>query len=233
MALLDPYTGPWTLDEAAHLGRRAGFGRRPDELKAIVDAGMDPTVDAIVDYPIVDSALEAQITAAPDILTLDRNGNVKQVGSMKVPYYEWDLQNNWIYRMIHTNNPLQQQLQLFFHDHLVSDWQKVWATITDVNVRKPGGFNRGALNPWTQKIVGRQYKLLRETGNGHYRAMLRNIMRDPAMLIYLDNRINSKEKPQENFARELMELFSMGVGNYTENDVREIARALTDRKSVV
>ena len=227
MALLDPYTGPWTLDEAAHLGRRAGFGRRPDELKAIVDAGMDPTVDAIVDYPIVDSALEAQITAAPDILTLDRNGNVKQVGSMKVPYYEWDLQNNWIYRMIHTNNPLQQQLQLFFHDHLVSDWQKVWATITDVNVRKPGGFNRGALNPWTQKIVGRQYKLLRETGNGHYRAMLRNIMRDPAMLIYLDNRINSKEKPQENFARELMELFSMGVGNYTENDVREIARALT------
>ena len=57
--------------------------------------------------------------------------------------------------------------------------------------------------------------------------MLRNITRDPAMLVYLDNRINSKEKPQENFARELMELFSMGVGNYTEEDIREIARALT------
>ncbi len=227
MALLDSYTGRWTLDEAAHLSRRAGFGRRPEELQAMVDAGMDAAVDAIVEYPVADSALEAQIAALPDILARDRKGNLKAVGSMKVPFYEWDLQNNWIYRMIHTNHPLQQQLQLFMHDHLVSDWQKVWATITDVDVRAPNGFNRGALNPWTQKIVGRQYKLLRETSNGPYRVLLRTILRDPAMLIYLDNRINTKEKPQENFARELMELFSMGVGNYTEQDVREIARALT------
>ncbi|MBI2481101.1 MAG: DUF1800 family protein, partial [Planctomycetia bacterium] len=179
MALLDVYSGPWTLNAAAHLGRRAGFGRRPDELQAMLDAGLDATVDAIVDYPAEDLALESQIAALPDILTLDKNGDVKAVGSMKVPYFEWDLQNNWIYRMIHTSSPLQQQLQLFMHDHLVSDWQKVWATITDVDVRAPNGFNRGALNPWTQKIVGRQYKLLREASNGPYRVLLRNILRDP------------------------------------------------------
>ena len=143
MALLNPYTGPWTLDEAAHLGRRAGFGRRPNELRRMVNAGMDATVDAMVDYPVVDSVLEARIAALPDILTRDKKGNLKPVGSMKVPFFEWDLQNNWIYRMIHTTHPLQQQLQLFFHDHLVSDWQKAWATITDVDVRGPKGNNRG------------------------------------------------------------------------------------------
>ncbi|MDP6553734.1 MAG: DUF1800 family protein [Pirellulaceae bacterium] len=227
MALLDPYTGPWTLDEAAHLGRRAGFGRRPDELKKAVDAGVDAAVDAVVDYPIVDSALDTKFAGLPDTFTTLRNGEIKKNGGIKNPFYEWDLQNNWFFRMIHTNHPLQQQLHLFFHDHFVSDWQKVWATITDVDVRAPGGSNRGALTPWTQKIVSSQYKLLREAGKGPFRALLRKITRDPAMLIYLDNRINTKEKPQENFARELMELFSMGVGNYSEDDVREISRAMT------
>ncbi|MBM3998567.1 MAG: DUF1800 domain-containing protein [Planctomycetes bacterium] len=227
MRWFDAYDGPWTRDEAAHLGRRAGFGRRPDELTRMVEWGLDRTVDGIVDYPVVDEELEAEIAALPEILAVDRNGQEKPVGSIKVPFYEWDLQNHWIFRMIRTRHPLQQQLQLFMHDHLVSDWQKVWATITDADVRGPTGFNRGALNPWTQKIVGRQYRLLRDASHGPYRALLRAVLRDPAMLIYLDNRINTKEKPQENFARELLELFTMGVGNYTEHDVREIARALT------
>ena len=69
--------------------------------------------------------------------------------------------------------------------------------------------------------------LYRRQGNGHYRQLLRDVTRDPAMLIYLDNRQNKSGKAQENYAREILELFTMGVGNYSEQDVREIARAFT------
>jgi uncharacterized protein (DUF1800 family) len=72
-----------------------------------------------------------------------------------------------------------------------------------------------------------QDQLFRENAFSHYDDFLKKVARDPAMLIYLDNRFNKKEKPNENFARELMELFSMGVGTFTELDVKEASRAFT------
>src|SRR5690606_29185447 len=69
--------------------------------------------------------------------------------------------------------------------------------------------------------------LFRTIGHGSFRNLLISITRDPCMLIYLDNRLNIKGKPQENYGREIMELFSMGVGNYSESDVQEMSRAFT------
>src|SRR5262249_51201020 len=72
-----------------------------------------------------------------------------------------------------------------------------------------------------------QFAMLRENANGNLRNLLVGIGKDPAMLIYLDNRLNVKGHPNENFAREILELFSLGVSNYTEKDIKEAARAFT------
>ncbi|MBI2850906.1 MAG: DUF1800 domain-containing protein [Chloroflexi bacterium] len=116
-----------------------------------------------------------------------------------------DLQRWWFLRMIYTKHPLQEKLVLFWHSLLTSGYSKV---------------GRG---PYMYE----QNQTLRKLSVGRFGDMLKAIARDPAMLIWLDSQVNKKAAPNENFARELMELFTMGVGNYTEGDVRESARAFT------
>ena len=115
------------------------------------------------------------------------------------------LQRWWLQRMAYTARPLQEKMTLFWHGILTSSF----------------------------RIVGRgpymldQNNLFREKGMGRYNDLLKAISRDPAMMIYLDSRSNKKAAPNENYSRELMELFSLGIGHYTEKDVRESARAFT------
>lgn len=231
MALLDPYTGPWTSDEAAHLARRAGFGARPSELPSMVAAGMSDSVDALVDYDPLDAALEALIDSLP---------TEGDLGRVKNPDRDNYLQGWWLYRMVHTSQPLQEQFTLFLHDHFVLEWTKVAKGVSNrVNLGNDGTdpgqrCTGGTLPPDSARkrrtitrLLRDQNELLRTAGHGPFRQTLRSITRDPAMLIYLDNRTNKKNRPQENYAREIMELFSMGVNNYSEDDVREVARAFT------
>ena len=107
--------------------------------------------------------------------------------------------------MLNGGHPLREKLTLFWHDHFATSLAKV---------REPA-------------LMFRQNCLLREHALGRFGPFLQAISRDAAMLVWLDSSSNVKGKPNENFARELMELFSLGVGNYTENDVREAARAFT------
>lgn len=116
-----------------------------------------------------------------------------------------DLQRWWLLRMIYTQRPLQEKMTLFWHGLLTS------------GIRRVGRAD----------YMLKQNELFRSNALGRYDDMLMAISRDPAMLIWLDSRNNRKSAPNENFARELMELFTMGVGNYTETDVREGARAFT------
>lgn len=116
-----------------------------------------------------------------------------------------DLQRWWFLRMIYTKHPLQEKMTLFWHGLLTSGYSKVG--------RGPYMYN--------------QNQLLRKLSLGRYDDLLKAIARDPAMLIWLDSQVNKKAAPNENFARELMELFSMGVGNFNEGDVRQSARAFT------
>lgn len=115
------------------------------------------------------------------------------------------LQRWWLLRMIHTQRPLEEKLTLFWHGILTSSFRKV---------------GKGP-----EMLM--QNKLLRSHALGRYDETLKAISRDPAMLIWLDSRSNKKRAPNENYARELMELFSLGIGHYTEEDVREAARAFT------
>ena len=116
-----------------------------------------------------------------------------------------DLQRWWLLRMINTKRPLQEKMTLFWHGILTSASAKVG--------KGPYMYN--------------QNQLFRKHALGHYGTLLKAVSKDPAMLVWLDSRRNKKSAPNENFARELMELFSMGIGHYTETDVRESARAFT------
>lgn len=108
-------------------------------------------------------------------------------------------------RMLKTKRPLEEKLALFWHGHFATGNQKVR------DYRK----------------MMAQWDLYRTKGNGSFRELLLGVCRDPAMLVYLDGARNVRGEPNENFAREIMELFALGVGNYREADVKEAARAFT------
>jgi hypothetical protein len=111
----------------------------------------------------------------------------------------------WLYSMLHSGHPLREKMTLFWHNHFATSVAKV-------------------------QYSGRMYRqncLLREHALGIFGPFLQAMSKDGAMLVWLDSNSNIKGRPNENYARELMELFSLGVGNYTEKDVREAARAFT------
>ncbi len=111
----------------------------------------------------------------------------------------------WMSRMLYSPHPLQEKITLFWHNHFATSYAKV------LNAR----FMLG------------QYELMRRHALGNFAALLREMSSDPAMLVWLDGRDSKKGNPNENYGRELMELFSLGIGHYTETDIREAARAFT------
>ncbi len=114
----------------------------------------------------------------------------------------------WFYRMLWSPDPLRERLTLLWHNHFATSNEKV----NDLVAMK------------------RQNDLFRTHGRGPFGALLKAVVHDPALLIWLDAPANRKGQPNENLGRELMELFTLGVGNYTEADVKEAARALTGWK---
>src|SRR3954453_5594197 len=111
----------------------------------------------------------------------------------------------WFNRMLFTQRPLQEKMTLFWHGHFATANSKVGNPLYMLN----------------------QIKLFRDNGLGSFETLLQKVTRDPAMLIWLDNRQNRKGAPNENYAREVEELFTVGIGNYTEQDIKEAARAFT------
>ncbi len=111
----------------------------------------------------------------------------------------------WLYRMISTNNPLRERLTLMWHNHFATSNRKVN----------------------NLSLMRQQNELFRRLGRGRFADLLKGIIKHPAMMIWLDADSNRKGKANENLARETLELFTLGVGNYSESDVKEAARALT------
>ena len=111
----------------------------------------------------------------------------------------------WANRMLRQSYPLAEKMALFWHGHFAANEDKVR------DYRK----------------MLKQLELFQQAGLGSFRDLLIGVAQDPAMLVFLDAGVNTKDSPNENFAREIMELFTMGVGNYSEADVREAARAFT------
>jgi uncharacterized protein (DUF1800 family) len=191
----------WDLKWAAHLYRRAAFA-----------APAKGTVDGSSSWERLQSAVEQGRDKCVDQLLAGGPGQkdfdnlLDDMGRRIAASDELEkLQGWWLYRMLHTPHPLRERLTLFWHNHFATSAAKV-----------------------TQlPLMLRQNQLLREHALGGFRPLLLQISRDPAMLIWLDSNSNTKGKPNENYAREVMELFSLGVGNYTEQDIQEAARAFT------
>lgn len=116
-----------------------------------------------------------------------------------------DLQRWWLYRMTFSKRPLAEKMTLFWHGHFATSDRKV-------------------KNPYAMYV---QNVLFRKLALGNFHELLYAISKDPAMIVWLDNQQNRKGKPNENYAREIMELFTMGIGNYSEKDIKEAARAFT------
>lgn len=176
----------------AHLLRRAGFGARPAEWTKYSALGLAGTTERLL-HP----------AAAPN----PADTVMQEIGE---DFFKLDdrsgIQYAWLYRMAHSEHPLEEKMTLFWHNHFAT---------ADYKVDNP-------------RLMWGQNQTLRRHALGSFRTVLQAVSRDPAMLIWLDGGQNKKEQPNENFGRELLELFTMGVGSgYTETDVKEAARAFT------
>jgi uncharacterized protein (DUF1800 family) len=210
---LAPYSGPWNDRLAAHLLRRAGFGGTPSEIARYAamtphdaveslihfpDTSSLPAPDNVMPYPVPQFQGKMVADMARRQMMQDARKDARQsIISMQL----W-----WLNRMLATPAPLQEKMTLFFHGHFTS-----------------AAIEKGV---WPN-YVNAQNQLFRSNALGNLRDLTLAVSKDPAMLLYLDNAANNKAHPNENYARELMELFTLGHGNYSEEDIRQSARAFT------
>ena len=195
-------------DTARHLLTRTGFGATDAEIRAYVGLGREPAAARLLQgvrttavTPIPAALNEfvrpGRIKALPDD---ERKAVLAQQFIASVDLRTW-----WLREMLDTPSPLTERMTLFWHNHFVSAQTKVKSPV----------------------LMLRQNLLLRQHAVGNFATLLHAVARDPAMLVYLDNAQNRKAQPNENFAREVMELFTLGEGRYGERDVKEAARAFT------
>ncbi len=189
-------------DRMAHLWRRAAFGARPDEINNYIKLGFEAVVDQLINFE--------NVAESPDVPAQPTTTG----GGFDIQLLDIDnITSWWLTRMIYTKRPLQERMAIFWHDHFAT-------AVSKVNV--PNGLKY----MYWQNIAFRQY------ATGDFRALCKAMNRDPAMLWWLDNYLNIKGSPNENYARELMEIFMLGLdaffaGGYTEPDVQQAARAFT------
>ncbi len=190
--------------ELAHLFRRAGFGAWSAELDAAQRAGYTATVDALL-RPAAAAAPPPDLGPEPRRPGKQGDPAAKQQYRTARRAQQQAITAWWLHRMAGAEHPFPEKLTLFWHGH--------WAT----SIRKVN----------SARLMLAQNETLRTHAAGDFRVLARAMVRDPALLVWLDGPRNRKTLPNENLARELMELFTLGIGHYTEDDVREAARALT------
>jgi len=197
-------------DDARHLLARTGFGPTEAEVRAYAvltrEQGVnlvlrDARSEAITPPPaFVSETTPLRYPRAEDTTPEQRRAFQQQQTRNTLELRAW-----WVNEMLTTRSPLTERMTLFWHNHFVSSEQKV----------------RFARLMYAQNVT------LRENALGNFATLLHAASKDPAMLIYLDTAQSRKGQPNENFAREVMELFTLGEGHYSERDIKEAARAFT------
>jgi len=214
MAGLEPYAGPWEVKQISHLLRRLTFGAKYSDVVYFKNKTMEQSVDELLTPS--STPLELPVN--------DYNGSDADVEDPTVPFGEsyigaeweediegvrvWSLKGWWLRRMINQERTIEEKMLLFWHNHLPVQFFDIF----HVN--------------WNWNYM----QTLRTHSLGDFKAMIKAITIDTAMLFFLNGQFNSKEEPDENYARELQELFCIGKGpngKYTEEDVQAIARVLT------
>ena len=231
-------TVDWNYDRAAHLLERAGFGGTPQTIQNLANMSHRDAVASLVYFQtanntlepfehsgIFDPGLDPFPPSRPATTELAKKTGealgvkIKPTGNRRLQpvvnkFFYWlrasVLETNrvaywWADRMVASEHPLQEKMALFWHGHYA--------------------INESKVRDYRKLLL--ELELFHEMGTGSYRDLMVAVAQDPAMLSFLDAGVNIKGAPNENFAREIMELFTMGVGNYSERDIREAARAFT------
>jgi uncharacterized protein (DUF1800 family) len=201
--------------EIDHLLRRAGWGVSDLDVDIYKDMSPGKAVEYLVDYEGRPDDVDERI-GRPDHVQVA----TKDLFSPDIDIE--DARQRWMFRMIHSRRPLQEKMTLFWHNHFATGYSKLAADSGERQGAKLLAHKAGTLRgPQGQIELLRQYAL------GNFRDLLLQVAQDPAMVIWLDGKSNTKAKPQENFGREIIELFTVGVDNYVETDVYAAARVFT------
>jgi uncharacterized protein (DUF1800 family) len=201
----------WNSQMAAHLLRRAGFGGTPQQIEYLTKLGRTGAVDYLLKFE--SAPAELKLAEAGEMPLRPRKAamspeEAKQTFAQRRLADTQQLQRVldwWLAEMVSTGSPLREKLVLFWHGHFTSGYREVKSS----------------------RLMYAQNQLFRKNAAGSFRQLLLDITEDPAMVLYLNTQQNRKNKPNENYARELMELFTMGKGHYSEQDIKESARAFT------
>ncbi|HUN82511.1 MAG TPA: DUF1800 domain-containing protein [Phycisphaerae bacterium] len=207
-----PTSKSWDAEMAAHLLRRAGFGGTPAQVNFLAGMSREQAVEYLINYDEIPFQ-PISIDVTPQWMPRGRPNEEKNANFQQqlMARQKSDMQQMqaiigwWIRMMAESPRPLQEKLTLFWHGHFTSGFREVKSS----------------------RAMYLQNQLFREKGEGNLRNLLIAVTHDPAMILYLNTNQNHKGKPNENYARELMELFTMGTGHYSEQDIKEAARALT------
>jgi uncharacterized protein (DUF1800 family) len=199
-----------------HLLRRAGFGARPDELDMYGGMSIDAAVDTLLNYEDIADDVDSRI-GQPGYVGMTIAGQFSPQTNIT------HARQRWLFRMVHSDHPLQEKMTLFWHNHFATGYNKIAGAL---GTTEGARYLAAKASEDPGKVAG-QIEMFRANALGNFRDILLNIAKDTAMLVWLDGRTNTKAKPQENFGREVMELFTMGVGHYTEPDVYAAARVFS------
>jgi hypothetical protein len=200
---------------AAHLLRRAGFGGTSDAVDRLAELGPDAAVASLLEFgatpydppppPLEDILLDDFDRADLFFMNEEERQAYRQKRQMAEREAAEEVRLWWLERMSNSPRPLEEKMTLFWHGHFTSGFREVRRAI----------------------FMKEQNEFLRRHCLGNFRELLIGVSRDRAMLVYLDNARNQKVTPNENYARELLELFTLGLGNYSEADIKAAARAFT------
>jgi uncharacterized protein (DUF1800 family) len=192
-----------------HLLRRAGFGTTAADAAMYGQRGVAATVEELIDFTRIPDLVDSMFATTEPSSSPSTAIN--------------DARHRWLYRMVNSRRPLQEKMALFWHNHFATAYSKIAG-----RVGGPTATQMMAATPQEHPAGLRgQLELFRAYALPNFRDLLVEIARDPAMLIWLDGRANTKARPQENFAREIMELFTIGIGQFVEPDVYAGARVFT------
>jgi hypothetical protein len=190
---------PFNQKWAGHLYRRASFGATLTELREAEKRGLPASLDLLI---------KGEPGADELMTTLNEAG--ERAGKIYRPdffgrFEPYDIRGWWLYCILYGRHPLREKMTIFWHNHFATSIAKI---------KFP-------------RLMAKQNILIRKYALGKFGPFLLDMSKDPAMIAWLDNNSNVKGHPNENYAREVMELFTLGVGHYSETDIREAARAFT------
>ncbi len=211
---LSPYQGIWTAEQAAHLLRRTTFGPDRALIAQSVNMGLDATIDALFrEAPLPDPPVNDYFENDPNVPVGQTWINAPNSTTVNLRGYRQRSLRAWtVGLLLDESMSIREKLTLFWHNHFAIN-----------NINEP-------------RFLYRYISTLRQNAWGNFRELVKAVTIDPSMLRFLNGRQNSLQAPNENYARELLELFTIGKGaaagpgdytTFTEEDVREIARALT------